>query len=67
MGKNDAWIVEVRCKWGWLKQERLFNSYEEAEEVCDNLGYLPSEYRITRIKNKQKKFRNFFKNLLTNE
>lgn len=64
------WIVEVRFSWGWVKQDRLFNSYEEAEAICDKLGYAPNEYRILSIKVKKKrknKIKEFLENLLTNE
>ena len=70
MRKHDMWMAEIRTQWGWMKQERIFNSYEEAEEVCDNLGYAPNEYRILPIKVKKKrinKIKEFLENLLTNE
>lgn len=68
MGKKhkDIYVIELRCNWGWIKQENVYTSYEQAEEVCDNLGLEHNQYRIIKCKrNKNKKLQKFLQNLCT--
>lgn len=63
---EDIYTIELRCEWGWIKQETAYTSYEKAEQACEDVGLERNQYRIIRCKEKKRKnFSEIFKNLFT--